>query len=122
MSEAVRGADALFLWDFFSEAVQDAWPQADRLSWIHVAAAGVDKLIFDELAASEVTVTNAQGTFDRPIAEWVLGAVLAEAKDFAAATSTSRRRSGSTVRRVGCRGSQRSWSAPARSDARRLVC
>ncbi|WP_147104806.1 D-2-hydroxyacid dehydrogenase [Nesterenkonia populi] len=84
LPEAVRGADALFLWDFFSEAVQKAWPNADRLTWIHVAAAGVDKLIFDELAASEVVVTNAQGTFDRPIAEWVLAAVLAEAKDFAA--------------------------------------
>ncbi len=79
----IAGADALFLWDFFSGALQAAWPHADRLQWIHVAAAGVDKLLFEELNASEVTVTNAQGIFDRPIAEWVLGAVLAEAKDFA---------------------------------------
>ncbi|NDK32692.1 D-2-hydroxyacid dehydrogenase [Nesterenkonia haasae] len=78
----IAGADALFLWDFFSGALQEAWSAADRLTWIHVAAAGVDKLLFDELNDSDVTVTNAQGIFDRPIAEWVLGAVLAHAKDF----------------------------------------
>lgn len=83
LSEHIAGADGLFLWDFFSGALQKAWPHADRLKWIHVAAAGVDKLLFDELNESDVVVTNAQGTFDRPIAEWVLGAVLAEAKDFA---------------------------------------
>ncbi|TLP97447.1 D-2-hydroxyacid dehydrogenase [Nesterenkonia salmonea] len=81
--EDIAGSDALFLWDFFSGALQKAWPSADRLKWIHVAAAGVDKLLFDELNDSDVMVTNAQGIFDRPIAEWVLGAVLAEAKDFA---------------------------------------
>lgn len=83
LAEDLAGSDALFLWDFFSGAVQDAWAAADRLRWIHVAAAGVDKLMFDDLRDSEVVVTNSQGVFDRPIAEWVLGAVLAQAKDFA---------------------------------------
>ncbi|GAB3186648.1 D-2-hydroxyacid dehydrogenase [Nesterenkonia suensis] len=81
LADALQGADALFLWDFFSSAVSDAWHAADSLDWIHVAAAGVDKLLFDELADSDVLVTNAQGIFDRPIAEYVLGAVLARAKD-----------------------------------------
>lgn len=84
LPEALEGADALFLWDFFSGAVEEAWPRAGSLKWIHVAAAGVDKLMFDELSASDVLVTNAQGFFDRPIAEFVLGAVLSQAKDFAA--------------------------------------
>ena len=81
LTEDIQGADVLFLWDFFSEAVADAWGSADALKWIHVAAAGVDKLLFDDLVSSDVVVTNAQGTFDRPIAEYVLGAVLARAKD-----------------------------------------
>ena len=81
LPEALRGADALLLWDFFSEAVHDAWPSADSLRWIHVAAAGVDKLLFPELVASEVVVTNARRVFDRPIAEFVLGSILAVAKD-----------------------------------------
>ena len=81
LSEALRGADALLLWDFFSEAVRDAWPSAGSLRWIHVAAAGVDKLLFPELVASDVVITNARGIFDRAIAEFVLGSILAVAKD-----------------------------------------
>jgi phosphoglycerate dehydrogenase-like enzyme len=81
LAAAVRGADALFLWDFFSSAVRDVWRDADALRWIHVAAAGVDKLLFDDLADSDVVVTNARGVFDRPIAEFVLASVLAFAKD-----------------------------------------
>ncbi|WP_327633797.1 D-2-hydroxyacid dehydrogenase [Kribbella sp. NBC_00482] len=81
LGEAVRGARALMLWDFFSTAVRDVWADADALEWIHVTAAGVDTLLFDELRDSAVVVTNAHGVFDRPIAEYVLGAVIANAKD-----------------------------------------
>ncbi|MDO0978140.1 D-2-hydroxyacid dehydrogenase [Mycolicibacterium frederiksbergense] len=81
LSEAVRGAQALLLWDFFSTAVRDVWPGAKGLEWIHITAAGVDTLLFDELRDSEVVVTNARGVFDRPLAEYVLGAVIAHAKD-----------------------------------------
>ncbi|MGH3359604.1 MAG: D-2-hydroxyacid dehydrogenase [Nocardioidaceae bacterium] len=81
LGDAVAGADALFLWDFFSTAVRDIWSAADRLRWIHVAAAGVDKLLFEDLRASDVVVTNARGVFDRPIAEFVLASILAQAKD-----------------------------------------
>jgi phosphoglycerate dehydrogenase-like enzyme len=80
LGDALEGADALLLWDFFSGAVRDVWDHADRLRWIHVAAAGVDKLLFPELVSSDVTVTNARGVFDRPIAEYVLGVCLARAK------------------------------------------
>ncbi|RZT26797.1 phosphoglycerate dehydrogenase-like enzyme [Kribbella sp. VKM Ac-2569] len=81
LGEAVRGARALMLWDFFSTAVRDVWADAEALEWIHVTAAGVDTLLFDELRDSAVVVTNAHGVFDRPIAEYVLGAVIANAKD-----------------------------------------
>ncbi|ANS77796.1 D-3-phosphoglycerate dehydrogenase [Serinicoccus hydrothermalis] len=80
LARALPGARALFLWDFFSAAVQDAWPAADVLEWIHVAAAGVDSLLFEDLRRSDVTVTNAHGVFDRPIAEFVLASILAHAK------------------------------------------
>jgi len=80
LASAVGGARALLLWDFSSTAVADVWSQCDRLEWIHVAAAGVDTLLFDGLRESRVTVTNARGVFDRPIAEFVLASVLAHAK------------------------------------------
>lgn len=81
LAQAVRGARALMLWDFFSTAVADVWADAGSLDWIHVTAAGVDTLLFDELRNSDVVVTNARGVFDGPIAEYVLGAVIAHAKD-----------------------------------------
>jgi phosphoglycerate dehydrogenase-like enzyme len=81
LAEAVEGAGALFLWDYFSSAVRDVWSHAHDLEWIHVAAAGVDTLMFDELAQSDVVITNAKGVFDRPIAEFVLTSILAVAKD-----------------------------------------
>ena len=81
LADAVRGAQGLLLWDFFSTAVRDVWGDADALQWIHITAAGVDTLLFDELRDSAVVVTNARGVFDRPLAEFVLGAVIAHAKD-----------------------------------------
>lgn len=81
LGAALRGARGLLLWDFFSGAVRDAWADATDLEWIHITAAGVDTLLFDELRDSDVVVTNARGVFDRPLAEYVLGAVIAHAKD-----------------------------------------
>ncbi len=81
LAEALPGADVLVLWDFFSRALADNWGEATAsLRWVHVCAAGVDSLLFDELKASDVVVTNAHGVFDRPIAEFVLASVLARDK------------------------------------------
>lgn len=90
LAEAVDGARVLMLWDFFSTAVREVWSRAGSLEWIHVTAAGVDTLLFDELRDSAVIVTNARGVFDRPIAEYVLGAVLAHAKDSRASLDLQR--------------------------------
>jgi phosphoglycerate dehydrogenase-like enzyme len=78
---AIPGAEVLLLWDFFSTAVAEVWDRCADLQWIHVAAAGVDTLLFDDLADSDVLVTNARGVFDRPIAEFVLASLLAFVKD-----------------------------------------
>ncbi|MGQ0483374.1 MAG: D-2-hydroxyacid dehydrogenase [Pseudonocardia sp.] len=75
------GADALLVWDFTSDALRQHWHSADTLRWVHTASAGVDRLIFDEMVASEVAITNSRGVFDIPMAEYVLGLVLAYAKD-----------------------------------------
>jgi phosphoglycerate dehydrogenase-like enzyme len=83
LAEALRGADALFVYDFLSTAVPDAWHGADKLRWLHIASAGVDPVLFPELRDSDVVLTNSRGVFDDPIAEYVLGVILAFAKDFA---------------------------------------
>jgi phosphoglycerate dehydrogenase-like enzyme len=77
----LRGADVLFVWDFLSTSVPQAWHYADRLRWVHIASAGVDPLMFPELVDSPVVLTNSRGIFDRPIAEYVLGLILVFAKD-----------------------------------------
>jgi phosphoglycerate dehydrogenase-like enzyme len=91
LGDALSGADALLMWDFFSGALPAVWSRADRLRWIHVAAAGVDTLLFDELIDSDVVVTNAHGVFDTPIAEYVLAAILAFTKDLYGSWELQRR-------------------------------
>ncbi|EGD53660.1 D-2-hydroxyacid dehydrogenase [Gordonia neofelifaecis] len=80
LPDTIPGADALLVWDIFSSALADAWSAADSLRWVHVAAAGVDAVLFDDLRRSDVLVTNARGVFDGPIAEYVLACVLAHDK------------------------------------------
>jgi phosphoglycerate dehydrogenase-like enzyme len=90
LAEALRGADALFVYDFLSRALRHAWPAADRLRWVHVASAGVDPLLFPALRESDVVLTNSRGVFDGAIAEYVLGVILAFAKDFAGSVEAQR--------------------------------
>ncbi|MDX3769333.1 D-2-hydroxyacid dehydrogenase [Streptomyces sp. NBC_01707] len=86
-------ADALLVWDFASDAVRAAWPgDGPRPRWVHTASAGVDRLLCPELAASDTVLTNARGVFERPIAEYVLGLVLAFAKDVPGTLELQRQR------------------------------
>lgn len=78
---ALPRAQVLFVTNFRSVMLREAWPQARDLRWIHGAGAGVDPLLFPELVRSPVVVTNSRGVYDRAIAESVLGFVLAFAKD-----------------------------------------
>jgi len=80
LRDALDGASVLLGWDFRAGDLQRAWDRAGALEWIHWAGAGVDALLFDELVASRVQVTNARGVFDQPMAEYALALVLAMAK------------------------------------------
>lgn len=82
LASALEGADVLFLYDFFSDALSSAWEAASDLRWVHVAAAGVDAILTDEIRASDLLLTNSRGVFDKPIAEYVLAQILSLAKNF----------------------------------------
>ncbi|GAA4241935.1 D-2-hydroxyacid dehydrogenase [Actinomadura meridiana] len=84
LAEALPGADVLFVWDFLSDALAAAWPSSGGPGWVHIASAGVDRLLFPALVEGDTIVTNSRGVFDEPIAEYVLGLVLAFAKDLPA--------------------------------------
>ncbi|TDD83959.1 D-2-hydroxyacid dehydrogenase [Actinomadura rubrisoli] len=81
LADALRGAEIVFMWDFRSAALAGAWPREGGPRWVHIASAGVDRLLFPALVEGDAVVTNSRGVFDEPIAEYVLGLVLAFAKD-----------------------------------------
>jgi len=58
---------------------------APRLKWLHSTAAGVAQLMYPELRSSRIVVTNASGVHSVPIAEHVLGLLLALARRFPSA-------------------------------------
>lgn len=86
------GAEALGVWDFRTTLVHDLWPHVSSVRWIHAASAGVDSVPVDAATAAGITVTNARGLFDRGIAEFVLLAVLAFAKDLPRSLDLQRQR------------------------------
>ncbi|MDQ0573891.1 D-2-hydroxyacid dehydrogenase [Agromyces albus] len=81
LAEALDGADVLFQWHSFSPALRENWDAASSLRWIHVSAAGVSELFFEELTASDIVYSNSRGVLSRAIAEFALGFVLEMAKD-----------------------------------------
>ncbi|MBM7769936.1 phosphoglycerate dehydrogenase-like enzyme [Actinokineospora baliensis] len=89
---ALEGADVLFLWDTRSTALARVWPAAEDLRWVHVAGPAVAHLLFPALRDSAVSLTNTAGVFDEPMAEYVLGLVLAFAKDLPATLRDQSRR------------------------------
>ena len=76
------GAEILFGWDFRGRDLVNQWHRADSLKWIQWCGAGVDAVLFPELAESTTVLTNARGIYDRAMAEYVLGYMLSEVKDF----------------------------------------
>ena len=75
-------ADALLGWNFRATELREAWPSVGPLRWIQWGGAGVDAVLFPELVASNVLLTNARGVFDRAMAEYTLGLILAFGKEF----------------------------------------
>jgi phosphoglycerate dehydrogenase-like enzyme len=55
---------------------------AKKLKWIHSTSAGVGQLVYPELVASGIVVTNASGVFSIPMAEHTIGLILALARNF----------------------------------------
>lgn len=82
LAEALPGAEVLLGWNFRGNDMADCWSRANALKWIHWCGAGVDAVLFRELAESTVILTNARSIFDRAMAEYVLGLMLAHAKAF----------------------------------------
>ncbi len=68
----IDGAEALMLpWQIPAEIRQTLYA-LPTLKWVHTVSAGVEHALDDVLRAAPVTLTNARGVFDLPIAETVV--------------------------------------------------
>jgi phosphoglycerate dehydrogenase-like enzyme len=92
LAAALEGAGVLFAWRPRAALLSGAWGSAGGLRWIQSASAGVDGLLFPELAESHIVLTNARGIYEEAIAEYVLGLMLAFAKDLPGVFERQRRR------------------------------
>lgn len=62
---------------FASELRQPHLAAARHLRWVHSPAVGIGGMLFPEMLASDVTITNSRGVTAEPIAEHVVAVVLA---------------------------------------------
>jgi phosphoglycerate dehydrogenase-like enzyme len=85
-AEAFEGlaadADVLFSWSGTRALLREVLAMAPRARWVHTRAAGLDDLLFPELAAHPAVLTNGAGVFSPPLGEFVLGAILYFGKGF----------------------------------------
>jgi phosphoglycerate dehydrogenase-like enzyme len=71
--ERIRDADVAYS----SRITREHLAAAPRLRWIHSPAAGVGAMLFPEMIASRVVMTNSRGNSSVTIAEHVIGVTLA---------------------------------------------
>lgn len=75
-------AEIVYTWRGEPEDLEAAWPRAAKLRWVQAVNVGIDKVLFPALVESGVPLTNARGAAEQPIAESVVGYLVAMAKDF----------------------------------------
>ena len=61
---------------------REQFSSAKKLKWIHSTAAGVGQLMYPELRQSGILLTNARGIHSAPMAEHILGMILALSRRF----------------------------------------
>lgn len=75
-------ADVIFNWSGSLALIHDVFLMAPRARWVHSRSAGLERTLFPELIASDVTMTNGSGVFSPSLGEFALAAILYFAKDF----------------------------------------
>ncbi len=79
-TDSAPTADVILNWTGSRELLRQVWQIAPHVRWIHSRSAGLDELLFPELAASPVPLTNARGVFSEILGEFAISAVLFFAK------------------------------------------
>lgn len=81
LGDALAEARVLFNWAGPKGEIRNVLERAPKLEYIHARYAGLDALLFPELIASHVPLTNGSGTFSQSLGEFVMAGALYWAKD-----------------------------------------
>ncbi len=73
--------DAVFCGIGMGKLVQTMWPRVSEARWLHSFAAGLESILFPELVASPILMSNAKGVFGPSLGEFVIASALFFAKD-----------------------------------------
>jgi phosphoglycerate dehydrogenase-like enzyme len=79
---AANSATVILNWSATRDVLRPVLAMSPGVRWVHSRSAGLDDVLFPELAESDVVLTNGSGVFSRSLGEFVLGAILYFAKDF----------------------------------------
>ena len=82
LERAIVDAEIVYTWWGEREDLEATWSLARKLEWVAASNVGINALLFPALVGSDVVLTNARGAADQPIAETVVGFVVALAKGF----------------------------------------
>jgi phosphoglycerate dehydrogenase-like enzyme len=76
------GAEVIFNWSGSLSLIREVFLMSPGVRWVHSRSAGLERTLFPELIASNVTMTNGSGVFSPSLGEFALAAILYFAKDF----------------------------------------
>ena len=79
---AAAEAEVIFNWSGSLALFRDVFLQCPHLRWVHSRSVGLERTLFPELVAGNVTLTNGTGVFSPSLGEFALAAILYFAKDF----------------------------------------
>jgi phosphoglycerate dehydrogenase-like enzyme len=76
-----RTADVIFNWSLSGGLLREVFQMCPRVQWVHNRSAGLDGVLFPEIVASPVPLTNGSGVFSPSLGEFALASILYFAKD-----------------------------------------
>jgi phosphoglycerate dehydrogenase-like enzyme len=81
-ADTAADAAVIFNWSAPLSVFRDVFLKCRNLRWVHSRSVGLDRVLFPELIASNVVLTNGKGVFSASLGEFALAAILYFAKDF----------------------------------------
>jgi phosphoglycerate dehydrogenase-like enzyme len=81
-ARAAGAAEVIFNWSGSLSLIREVFLMSPQVRWVHSRSAGLERTLFPELVASDVTMTNGSGVFSPSLGEFALAAILYFAKDF----------------------------------------